>query len=110
MWLIVDLLKVSASAPSKYLQSALQFDFTLFPQRSCACGTSGECIYTFNLANAKYIYSTSTSMTPSAKLVSVVLVCYFGFVMYRAGNKLQSRDVGTMFATKSEETVQGYAF
>ena len=49
-------------------------------------------------------------MTPSAKLVSVVLVCYFGFVMYRAGNKLQSRDVGTMFATKSEETVQGYAF
>ena len=51
-------------------------------------------------------YSTSR-MTTSAKLVAVVLVCYFGFVMYRAINKLQSRDVGTMFATKSEDTVQG---
>ena len=49
-------------------------------------------------------------MTPSAKLVSVVLVCYFGFVMYRAINKLLSRDVGTMFATKSEDTVQGCTY
>ena len=49
-------------------------------------------------------------MTPSAKLATVALVCYFGFVVYRAINKLQSRDVGTMFATKSEETVQVHMY
>ena len=46
-------------------------------------------------------------MTPFAKLVTLALVCYLSFVVYRAINKLESRDLGTMFSTKSEETVQG---
>ena len=46
-------------------------------------------------------------MTQIAKFVTVALVCYFTFVVYRAINKLETRDLGTMFSTKSEETVQG---
>ena len=46
-------------------------------------------------------------MTAIAKLVTLCLVCYFAFVLYRAVNKLKSRDVGTAFATKNEDAVQG---
>ena len=46
-------------------------------------------------------------MTPFGKLVMVALVCYFAFVLYSAIIKLKSRDIGTIFATKNEETVQG---
>ena len=46
-------------------------------------------------------------MTYLSKIVAVALVCYFAFVLCRAIDKLMSREIGTMFATKSEETVQG---
>ena len=49
-------------------------------------------------------------MTYSLKIVAVALVCYFAFVLCRAITKLMSQETGTMFATKSEETVQVHMF
>ena len=40
------------------------------------------------------------------KFVFVCLVCYFGYILIRAHHKLQSRNIGTMFKTVSEKTVQ----
>ena len=45
-------------------------------------------------------------MSPFGKLALVALVCYFAFVVYRAVKKLESRDIGTIFTTKTEKTVQ----
>ena len=36
----------------------------------------------------------------------VALACYFAYVMYGAIKKLESGDIGTIFAAKNEETVQ----
>ena len=46
------------------------------------------------------------SMSPIGSLLRIALVSYFAFVFFRAVKKLKSRDVGTMFSIKDEETVQ----
>ena len=45
-------------------------------------------------------------MSPIGSLLRIALVSYFAFVLFRAVKKLKSRDVGTMFSIKDEETVQ----
>ena len=41
------------------------------------------------------------------KFVTIALFCYFGFVIYNANEKLQRRDIGTIFKTVSgAKTVQ----
>ena len=45
-------------------------------------------------------------MSPLGKLVTSCLVCYFAFVLYRAVSKLKRGDVGTVSATKNEDSVQ----
>ena len=45
-------------------------------------------------------------MSPIGSLFRIALVSYFAFVLFRAVKKLKSRDVGTMFSIKDEETVQ----
>ena len=40
------------------------------------------------------------------KFVMVILSCYFGFVIFKASDKLQSKQIGTIFRTVSKETVQ----
>ena len=41
------------------------------------------------------------------KFVTIALFCYFGFVIYNANDKLQSRAIGTIFKTVSgAKTVQ----
>ena len=35
------------------------------------------------------------------KFVTIVLFCYFGFVIYKANEKLQTRAIGTIFKTVS---------
>ena len=41
------------------------------------------------------------------KFVMVVLGCYFVYVIIRANLRLQSGQIGTIFRTVSEKTVQG---
>ena len=40
------------------------------------------------------------------KLVALVLSCYFVFVIYRASKKLSGKNIGTLFRTIDETTVQ----
>ena len=46
-------------------------------------------------------------MTLPAKFVMVALIFYFSVVIYRANIKFTIRDIGTVFVTKNEKTVQG---
>ena len=45
-------------------------------------------------------------MTPFGKVVIVILVCYFFLEIYKASNKLASRDIGTIFTIENEKTVK----
>ena len=42
-------------------------------------------------------------MTPFGKVVMVTLVCYFSYEIYKASNKLASRDIGTIFMIENEK-------
>ena len=41
-----------------------------------------------------------------AKFVTIALICYFGFVIFNANDKLQSRRIGTTFQTIRMRNVQ----
>ena len=45
-------------------------------------------------------------MSLIGSLHRIALVMYFAFVFFKAINKLKSKEVGTMFKIKDEETVQ----
>ena len=40
------------------------------------------------------------------RFVTIALVCYFGFVIFNANDKLQNRKIGTIFQTISVKTVK----
>ena len=40
------------------------------------------------------------------RFVMLILCCYFAFVIFKANNKLQSEQIGTIFRTVSKKTVQ----
>ena len=41
------------------------------------------------------------------KFIMVALTCYLAFVIFRAKDKLQSGNIGTLFSTVNQKTVQG---
>ena len=45
-------------------------------------------------------------MTPFGKVVMVTLVCYFSYEIYKASNKLASRDIGIIFTIENKKTVK----
>ena len=59
----------------------------------------------------KVILDMSGTPMSFGKFVTVALVCYLVYILFRAYGKLQERKIGTVFQTMSEDTVQeSYGF